>query len=104
TGCLALRRAAVVLVSLAPGEGGQVARGVAADFRAGDDEDLGAVHGAQHLAPPGRYPGPQEQAVEVDALIAQRVALVDADYRGREARDVLGGGKRGPGDRVALVE
>ena len=31
------------------------------------------------------HAGAQEQAVEVDALVAQRIALVDVDHRGREA-------------------
>ena len=43
-------------------------------------------------------------ALKVDALVAQRVALVDADDRGRETRYVVEGGERRPGQRVPVVE
>ena len=48
--------------------------------------------------------GIEQQPVEVDALVAQRVALVDADHRGREPGDVVDGGERRPRQRVAGVE
>src|ERR1700683_5156251 len=86
------------------GEGGQVPRRVAADLRAGDAEDLRAVHGAHDLAAAGRHAGGEEQPVEVDPLVAQRVAFVDADDGGREPGHVLAAGEGGPRQRVALVE
>ena len=49
-------------------------------------------------------PGAEQQAVEVDALVAQRVALVDVDHRRREPLDVVDGSERRPRQRVALVE
>src|SRR5262249_6186775 len=82
----------------------EVAGGVPAYLGAGDGEDFCAVHRAHDLAAPGRNSGAQEEAVEVDALIAQRIALVDADDRGRESRNVLGGRERWPGKRVAPGE
>jgi hypothetical protein len=50
-------------------EGGYIACGIAADLRAGDREDLGAVHGAHHLPGPSRDSGLEQQAVEVDAFV-----------------------------------
>ena len=65
---------------------GDARRRLAADVGAGHREDLGAVDRAHHLAAAGRDAGAQEQTVELDALVAERVALVDADDRGHEAR------------------
>src|SRR5262249_54068560 len=93
----------------------EVPGGVTAYLGAGDREDLGAVHRAHDLAAPGRNPGMQQEPVEVDALIAQRIALVDADRfevtssdRGpRLASEEQMGGSAGDGARfqgVALMQ
>ena len=87
-------RHAAVTRSGRPAEVGDAGGGLVADVRTGQREDLGAVDGAHHLAAAGRDAGPQEQAVELDALVAQRIALVDADDRGREVLDVVLGGER----------
>src|SRR5450755_487444 len=89
---------------LLPAEGGDVPGGVTADLWAGDDEYLGAVHGAHHLPAAGLDSRLEEQAVEVDALIAQWIALVDVDHRRREPGHIVEAGERRPGQRVALVE
>src|SRR5262249_14545627 len=52
----------------------------------------------------GRDPGREQQPVEVDALVTQRVALVHADHSGREPLHVLRCRERRPGQRVALGE
>ena len=49
-------------------EVGDVHRGVAADLRTCDREDLGAVDRAHHLAAAGRDTGAQQQAIEVRRL------------------------------------
>src|SRR5215204_4883552 len=85
-----LRRSISCLSRLCgPAELGDAAGGLVADVRAGDREDLGAVDRAHHLATARPDPGPQEQPVELDPLVAQRVALVDADDGGREVLDVV---------------
>jgi len=67
----------------------EVSCGIAAYLGASDGKDFGAMHRAHDLRAPGRNTGAQKEPVEVDALIAQRIALVDADDRGREPLDVL---------------
>ena len=50
---------------------------------------------AHHLAAAGGHAVLHQQEVEVDALVAQRIALVDADHHRRQALDVFGRGKAG---------
>src|SRR5438105_385069 len=86
------------------GEVGDAPGGVAADVGAHHGEDLGAVDRAHDLAAPGGDAGAQQQPVEVDALVAERVALIDADDRRYRAAQVVLGGEAGPGQRVAGLE
>jgi len=66
-----------------------VAGGGASDIGAdGRQEDLDAVTSAHHLAATRRNPAIHQKPVEGDALIAQRIALVDADDRRRQAFDI----------------
>jgi hypothetical protein len=71
---------------------------------AGDGEDFGAVHRAHDLPAVGLNAGAQQEPVEIDALVALRIALVDADDGRREPFDVGLGGQGRPGQRVALGE
>ncbi len=59
---------------------------------------------AHRLSAAGRDACPQQQSVEVDALVAQRVALVHADHGRRELAHVGLGRERRPGEWIALVE
>jgi hypothetical protein len=52
----------------------------------------------------GWHAGAEQQTVEADAFVAQRVAFVDADDGVGEALDVLLGGKRRPRQRVPGVQ
>jgi hypothetical protein len=82
-----------------------VAGGGASDIGTYDrQEDLDAVAGAHHLAATRRNPAIQQKPVEGDALIAQRIALVDADHRRRQAFDILSLGEAEPCKRVAGVK
>src|SRR5215472_13154635 len=90
--------------ALALAESSEVAGGVPADLWAGDREDLRAVRGAHHLPAPCGDPGREQHPVEVDAFVAQRVALVHADHSRREPLNVLSGRERRPGTRIALGE
>ena len=75
-----------------------------ADVGARDGEDLGTVHRPHHLTAAGGDPGCEQQAVEVDPFVAQRVTLVDVDHCRWEAGHVVHAGERRPRQRVALVE
>src|SRR5260221_14637945 len=79
------RRTALSVVA----ERREVAGGVSAYLGAGDGEDLGAVHRSHDLPAPGKNPGAQQEAGEIDALIAQGIALGDADDRWREPLKAL---------------
>ena len=82
-----------------------VAGGGASDIRTdGRQEDLDAVARAHHLAATRRNPTIHQKPVEGDALIAQWIALVDADDRRRQAFDILSLGEAGPCERVAGVK
>ena len=83
---------------------GDARRGVAADVGRGDAHQLGAVRRAEYHATARRHPSAQEQSIELDALVAQRVALVHADDGGRQAAHVVLGCERGPRERVLRVE
>src|SRR5271166_4542127 len=82
----------------------EVAGSVAAYLGASDGEDFGAVHRAHDLPAPGRNTGAQKEPVEIDALIAQRIALVDADDRWRKPLNVLLSCEGWPGQRVVPGE
>ncbi len=85
------------------GEGGEVAGGGAGDVGADDHERLDGVAYAVDLAAAGRDARGEEAAVEGDALVAERVALVDGDDDGREAGEIGGGGEEWPGEGVAAA-
>ncbi len=87
-----------------PAELRDALRGLAADIGAGDGEDLGAVDGAHDLAAAGGDAGAEKQAIELDAFVTQRIALVDADDRRHEALDVGLGREAGPRMGVLLLE
>jgi hypothetical protein len=53
---------------------------------------------AQAFSAAGRDSAVEQETVEVDALVAQRVALVDADDDRRQAFDVFALGEAGPGE------
>ena len=61
------------------GEVGDADGGFAGDVGAHEREQLGAVDGAHGLPAARVDPGPKQQAVELDALVPQGVALVHAD-------------------------
>ena len=48
--------------------------------------------------------GAQQQPVELDALVAQWVRLVDADERGRQPAHIVVGGERRPRQGIPGVE
>jgi hypothetical protein len=75
-----------------------------ADVRADDGHDLDGVTCAQVFPAAGRDSAVEQEAVEVDALVAQGVALVDADDDRRQAFDVFTLGEAGPGEGVVGVE
>ena len=54
--------------------------------------------------PAALTPARNEKAVEVDALVTQRVALVDADHRRHQAAHVVLGGETGPGEGVTALQ
>jgi hypothetical protein len=60
--------------------------------------------GSHHLAATRRDAAIHQKPIEGDALITQRVALVDADDRRRQALDILAFGEAGPRQRVVGVE
>ena len=62
---------------VAASEGGEVAGGGLRDIEAGHGEDLGGVDRAHDLAAARVLAGAEEQTIERDAFVAQRVALVD---------------------------
>src|SRR5271157_173331 len=66
-----------------------VARGVSADVRAARDEDLGAMDRPHYLATAGVHAVLHQEPIEVDAFVAQRIALVDTDHHLRQAFDVF---------------
>ena len=70
---------------IASAERGDAVGGFAADVGTGDGEDFGTVDGAHHLPTAGRDTRLQQESIEVDALVAQRIAFVDADHRGRQS-------------------
>src|SRR5229473_7587753 len=85
-------------------EVGDIAGGNPTDIGADAREDLRAVHSAHQLPAARRAAAPDHQPIEVDAFVAQRVALIDADHDGRQSPDVFGGGEARPGQRVACAE
>ena len=65
---------------------------------------VGLVDRAHHLPSPRRRPGLKQKAIESKAFVAQRITLIDADDRGRQALDVFDSGEPRPGQRIADVE
>jgi len=78
--------------------------GRASDIGTDSRQKLDSVTGAHHLATTRRDTAIHEKPIESDALIAQRIALVDADDRRWQTLDVLAGREAGPGERVAGVK
>lgn len=62
------------------------------------------MHRSQELPTASRNAGLEEQTVEGNPLIAKRVALVDANHRGRKPLDIVDCRHAGPCQRVAFVE
>jgi hypothetical protein len=62
------------------------------------------VAGPHHLAATRRDAAIHQKPVEGNALIAQWIALVDADDRRWQAFDILASGEAGPGERVACAK
>ena len=76
----------------------------AADVGTGDWEDFGGVDGSHGLATAGCDTSFQQESIEVDALVSQRIAFVDTDHRGRQPPHVFNGGEAGPRERVTGLE
>jgi hypothetical protein len=72
------------------------------DIGTGSRQKLDAVTGAHHLAATRRDAVIYQKPIEGDAFIAQRVALVDADDRRRQALDILACGEAGPRERTSF--
>src|ERR1019366_5328110 len=56
---------------------GQVVSGVAADFGAQNGQQLGEMHGAEPLASARSHARREQQAEKNNALVSQRIALID---------------------------
>jgi hypothetical protein len=85
-------------------EVGDVAGGGVSDIGTDSRQKLDAVTGAHHLAATCRNPAIHQKPVEGNALIAQWIALVDADDRRWQTFDILASGEAGPRMGVAGVE
>src|SRR4051812_40852413 len=81
-----------------------VTGGVSAYFRTARNENLRGMDRAHHLPAAGRYAVPHQEPVEVDTLVAQRIALIDTDHHGRQALDVFCVGEARPSQWVAGLE
>ena len=81
-------------------EGRNVSRGRQRQVGAGQDHVVASVDRPHHLTTARRLTRAEQQSVKLDALIAQRIALVDADHRFGESPDMLLLGEQGPGLRV----
>src|SRR5579862_3956237 len=75
-----------------------------ADIGTRDRKYLRAMDRAHHLTAPRVYAIVQQEAKETNAFVAQRIALVDTDHRGRKAFYVFGGGERWPRQRVVIAK
>src|ERR1700750_1046673 len=67
----------------------KVAGGGARDIRADDWQYLDGVTCAHELAAARWHASVQEQAVERDAFVPQRVALIDADHHRRQSFNIF---------------
>ena len=86
------------------GEGGDARRGLGGDIGEHRGEHVHAVRRAHHDAALRAHTGAQQESVELDALVAQWVRLVDADERGRQPANVVLGGERRPRQGIPGVE
>ena len=59
---------------------------------------------AHHLATAGVDAVLHQEPVKIDALVAQRIALVHTDHHRRQALDVFAFGKARPGQRITRTE
>ena len=73
------------------------------DIRTDSRQKLEAVTGAHHLAATRRDAAIHQKPIEGDALITQRVALVDADDRRRQALDILACGEANYAVRIGQL-
>src|SRR6201999_1765849 len=74
---------------------GHIAGCRASDIRTDYRKNLNTMRCAHHLATACRDTACQEKPVERDALIEQRIALVDADYSRWQTLHILAGCKAG---------
>src|ERR1700736_5062098 len=74
------------------------------DVRTAGRKDFCTVDRTHYLPAARPHAVVDKQSIEADSLVAQRIALVDADHGRRESLDIFSSSKSRPGERVARAK